>query len=257
MAEIDVTVEALSRVRMALKKFQIDTECFPNDVRNHISKLKEDCDWEMSNVKQKLKELTDRKNEIRKQIDTKKKRCDDFKRERDRCREKKEQYNSEYIRGMFERSALERELKSRRDAIEKEIQSQIWEYGCIIDEKTDSQIAMIEYEIRCLDKSISSYKQWMSEQERSIDECNNEIKRLTSEIQQAEDELHNVKREWSRIEDKYSRLKNAYLNLMREADNFSAAVNKFCRRALDATEGNISGINQSIKFVEEYMTTNL
>lgn len=257
MAEIDVTTEALSHVRMALKKFQTDTEYFPNNVRNHISKLKEDCDWALHNVKQRLQELTDGENEIRKQIDIKKKQCDDLKSECDSCRTKYEQYDNECIRCMCERGALEEELQRQRDAIEEELQSQIQRYGCIIDEKTDSRIGFIENKIRCLDITVSTCKHEMVYHKNAIDKCSSEIKWIESEIQQAEEDLRKVEWERHKTEDKLKRLRKAYFSVMQEADNFSAAVNKFSRRALEVTEGNISGINQSMKLVEKYMSTNL
>lgn len=227
MAEIDVTMEALRSVGIALNKFQRDMEPFPANIRRHIEELQVTCNSDISKIQKQIEELKEMEHQLECQID---------------------ESESESKGYRYEIYCDEQQIQRLEDSIS----------GC----QRKIEIEEIEevpsqYVIAPLSNEISSYEQEIRQKQRNIQMCSIIIDELRRKSEQLQEELRETEKKRYRTEDKLSRLQHAYFYVMQESENLCAAVNKFYKHTMETTEGNISGIKRSISLVEKYMTTNL
>lgn len=124
--------------------------------------------------------------------------------------------------------------------------------------------ASIRMEINTLEKHLAELKGYARE---AAQECRSyraairdlkcDLSRLDSDIKQAQAELLDLERTLSRKRDKLQRLRYAYDELRAASDQLAFSARSFADRALTQTAQDLAGVDQCIRYIEEYLLTNL
>jgi len=227
VAEIKVTSDALKSVGSALSKFQRDTEFFPKDINRHVSLLLQNCEDDLEHLKMLIEELNEQKKKLNKVLE-------DLEIKRNCCL-----HEIGYLRGQIN------QLKGRIQECRNGISA------------AGRENPPNERLINALMAEMSQCEGELSQKEEKMMQCEGEGNKLSTEIVQVEEKLAETKKKRKKAEDKFVRLKNAYAIVVQDAEELCSRVNKYYMCAMDSAEGNMNGIQCSIRIVEEYLSTDL
>ena len=90
-----------------------------------------------------------------------------------------------------------------------------------------------------------------------INDSNEKISSLESEIDTSEKQLSEIIRKRMRAEDKLKRLEFVYSRVKRNLDDLNMYITRYSNNTFAETTNDISEINRCIRYIEEYMMTNL
>lgn len=227
MAEADVTIAALSQVYSALKNFQKDANHISTKLKLDITDIYSDCEAKISSAENKLEALRSEETQLQRTLFS--------------LNEKKD---SEQKR--FERLRYEIDEK----------QSSIRFYLSRIQFNPD-QDPYIEAENEEYRDTVSRLEREVSYLEPELFECEDMINSLERDIQHYEKMLQELKQKTKRAEDKLQRLESAYSRVKQTLDNFSMCITRYALTASMETSRNISAVSLCMRYIEEYMNTNL
>lgn len=249
MAAVNVTLDALNKVKNSIANFRLDTSDFSGKIRNHIYMAEDDCKEVIKSVEHKLSNLKEdiikNENELNKQNE----KLIENQKEIEYLESKNFTLDDEIIGLEIRKARLEEAIDSAYDncmSLEwrtknlKEAYAHF--YGCD-SVPLSSQIESLRYEIKSNEYRITGLKF--------------EKEHLQSEINEAECELSKMKAEKARLDDIYPRLKIAWQKAEEEMIHLNDTVKCFNREVHMSTAGNISGIDKCMEYVEDYLATNL
>lgn len=227
MAEADVTIAALSQVYLALKNFQIDANHISTKLKTDITNIYSDCEIKIKEAESKLHELRSEETQLQKTFFS--------------LIEKKENEQKKFDRLTYE---IDENRSSIRFYLSK-IKSNP-DHDPYIEEENE------EYR-----DNVSRLEREVSYLESELFECEDMINSLEREIWQYEKNLNELKQKIKRAENKLQRLRSAYSRVKQTLDDFSISITRYAAAASLETSRNISAVSLCMKYIEEYMKTNL
>lgn len=192
---------------------------------------------------------------------------------------KKFQTDTEYLPG-----TVSSHIQELLFSCEREIENAVKEIDCLIKERTEIQdiIEDLNYEFFSLDADLHINKIRLDEVQFILQDCiahpekspgnlgikERELKdklrrdedRLNEclwELDEARDRLGKIKNKIEQKQNKLNRMRAAYPAVQTEFIKLAEDVKKFCRYTTEQNSSNISSVNLCIKYLEEYMFTNL
>lgn len=227
MAEADVTIAALSQVYSALKNFQLDANITSTKIKSDIIDIYSDCEAKISSAENKLEALRNEETQLVRTIYS--------------LKEKKENEENMLSRAINEKEKAQSDINYYSKSIRYNPDDDY--YIAVENARLESIISSLEANIKCLESNIFEY--------------NDNIKSLIQEIQHYEKMLQELKQKIKRAEDKLQRLESAYSRVKQTLDDFSMSITRYALTASMETSRNISAVGLCMRYIEEYMNTNL
>lgn len=250
MPDVNVSRDALGKVKSTLGQFKTDVSHIPASMSKHIEMTENECEQTIHNLKNQIAELAYKIKENETKLD-------------DLCN--RYAYNQRKIK---EDEIQVHNLKNEIASIEariKSLQSRLdYLYGQLSSAETDEEKQQIQEEISSVQAQLQQQKRYLYDveekieiNEREIDDLEKQNRSIQGEISSLEIELQKQKKEKARKESILERLNVAYSNLKNELNTLKNTMNNFVNSALNATENNLAGVDQCIQHIEEYMATDL
>lgn len=250
MPDVNVSRDALGKVKSTLGQFKTDVSHIPGSMSKHIEMTENECEQTISNLKNQIAELAYKIKEIETKLD-------DL-RNMYAYNQKKIKDDEAQIHTLKnEIASIEAQIKSLQNRLDSL-------YGQLSSAETDEERQQIQEEISNMQGQLQRQKSYLYDiedkiriNEREIDDLEKQNRSIQSEISSSEIELQKQKKEKSRKEGILERMNVAYSNLKNELNTLKNTMNNFVNSALNATENNLAGVDQCIQHIEEYMATDL
>lgn len=198
MAEVDVTIDALLRVNLALKSFDVDAKQILFRIKSDISEIRMECENEIQKVLRNIDLLISEESGLKITID-------------------------ELENNMKDENQRFSELNYQMLSVEEQIR------GCRAHIQIDTDIRNCEGRIISLKNKIDSF--------------NRKLSQVSQNRRQAENKLH--------------QLQSAYLRVNQSLNDFNVSITRYANKASIETASDISAINCCIRYIEDYLMTNL
>lgn len=250
MPDINVSRDALRKVKSTLTQFKTDVSHIPVSMSRHIETTEDECGHTTNNLKNQISELAYKIKEAETKLEDLRNRY---------------AYNQKIIK---DDEAQIQNLKNQISGIEARIQSLNNQLNSLFSQlssvETDEEKNSIQNEISRVNSEMQKQKKYLYDvedkikiNEKEIDDLEKQNRSIQGEISTIEAELQKLKREKVRKENILDRMNVAFLNLKNELATLKNTMNIFANNALIATDNNIAGIDQCIQQIEEYMATDL
>ena len=250
MPDVNVSRDALGKVKNTLTQFKTDVSHVPISMSRHIETTEDECEYTIDNLKHQISELVYAIKEAESKLEDLHNRYA-YNQKKIKDDEAQIQYLKNQIAGI---EARIQSLNNQLDSL----------YSQLSSAETDEEKNSIQNEISRVNSEIQKQKSYSYDvedkikiNEREIDDLEKQNRSIQGEISSIEAELQKLKREKVRKENILDRMNVAFSNLKNELATLKNTMNNFVNSALNATENNIAGIDQCIQHIEEYMATDL
>ena len=247
MPNVNVSKDALLKVKTALNNFNIDISGLSERIEQQFTDISKSVDFEMQRIAQqiedtkaKINQLTIKIKQLEETINQMESEIKTFERKIEKSQNSLPFLQDEADKLKEQIANLEQRLNRTEDTEARaRLQEEI--------NQLRKALSNLEREIRHLQDEISRMKQLISQLHQKINDARYE-KSMT------EDELRATERLLDRLVNKQERMKTTSLKIKDNMEDMLSASKAFETRALSETEQSTGSIEKCITAIDEYLT---
>ena len=228
MIEVNVSREALTRVKSSLSDYRIDISGFAARVEQRLSEVSKSAEFEIQSLVSRIAETINSTNRLKVEIK--------------RLIEAISQMSSE-------KNLTEQRLETTQNllAAKQDDAAFLRRRIAAMEGDSVSNFGVIESEIRCLHSEIR-------ELNKHLLQLQQKISGTYAEQSEKEDELRVAERLLDRLQNKHEKMKSAFTKLNDNMNVLLTASKSFEMRATSKTDSGVSGIDKCIAAIDAYLT---
>ena len=248
MADVNVSRDALVKVKSALSDYDTDISGFSAKMRQCSTDITRKCEHEMKKVAREIQKSQQEISELKQKIDELTDKIAQLNQDKERAEQELEasemkleakQREAESLRAKI--SQLEHQLSQTKDPKAQEpIQNEI--------NQLKQKLAEVEREITQLRQKINDLKRLLSEIAQKLPE-------LKAKKAKAEDALRAEQRRLELLKNKEERMKSALGKLNDNMNTLLSASKSFETKAISQTEKTSSSIEKCMDAIDEYLSS--
>lgn len=250
MSDVEVSRDALGKVKSTLVRFRTDVSPIPAAMSRHIEMTEDACERAISRRKAQIEELACQIRNLESQLV----------RLHEEYAENERQI-AEHERQIQELRFQQAAIESEQSALRQEYASLSGQAQAATEPETRDAIhaemssVMNQIEVKGWElENVSGDIIFHETQQRDLEE-QNRIKQ--NEMLYTEAEIERQKKEQARQEAILEKMKASYGHLKDELSALRYTMDRFVGSALSTAEHHLAGVDQCIQHIEEYMATNL